>query len=69
MSEDPRPTFRAIAQALAFNPTEYDQFNQDIQDEIRRQLTAGNTDIALDLGTIKLNANKRLYVHNRAAGK
>ena len=69
MTDDPRRTFRAIAESLAFNTTEYDAFNSDIQKEIRLRLLRGQTKLALALATIKVEANKRLYHHNRAAAK
>lgn len=50
-------SFAAVAQALAFTPTEYDQFNADIQKEIEH----APPEEALALATIKLEANRRFY--------
>lgn len=50
-------SFAAVAEALAFHPTEYDQFNADIQLEIEHS----PPDVALALAQIKLEANRRFY--------
>lgn len=50
-------SFRVVAESLAFNPTEYDQFSKDIQREIER----ASPEEALALATVKLEAARRVY--------
>ena len=50
-------TFRAVSESLSFNPTETEQFLDDIQAEIE----TSPPDEALELATIKLEAARRLY--------
>jgi len=54
-------TFRTIAESLAFNPSEVDQFNKDIQAEIEMAAP----ELALAFACIKLDVNKRLYWASR----
>ena len=54
-------SFRAIAQALAFNPTEYEQFVKDISAEIQRQMNLSEDLTALALSDIRAETSIRFF--------
>ena len=70
MTEDIVRSFRAVAEALAFTPEEYDQFNKDIQSEIENRLkysrSAQDTETALRLAELKLEVNRDFYWKSQA---